>query len=377
MTVNEIFATIRDWATGKFQPRGDYASTADLSGKLDTDGDSADNTVSFTSEDAADPTGWTDVPVLASGETHRSIFGKISVMVKNIRYLWQLLGSTDISAIGDGTVTGAIDTITSNLDDFMPLSGGELTQGGIISPYGDLYMQSNGYDGWLSHTMDYIKSERNLKTYTALEQIGLTEPSTTAEIYAAMPSNSQALLINSDATDSEVTDAPTDSSGATVLIVKHSAHRGFILAAGKTGKTYIMHLNGIGNPTGTWVKLIEETDLGSADISGIGDGTIKGAISATAGCYYKIEIGSIEDFVAKIENPMRVAMGMINDKNNIFGLNGRWYRFSGAYQNSKDSTEYPYQGNFLICSNDCMYSLFVNGTADNRYFTIKRIAFAT
>lgn len=251
MTVNEIFSTIRDWAVGKFQPKGDYASADDLAGKLDADGDTAENTVSFTSEDATDPAEWTDVPVLENGETHSSLFGKISKMIRNIRYLWKLLGSTDISAIGDGTVTGAINTINDNLDGYMPLSGGDLTEGGIISPYGDLYMQSNGYDGWLSDIMDYIKSERNIKTYATLAQLGFTEPTTAAEIYAAMPSQSQALLI-----DTVVTDAPTDGGGATMLFVKQSTHRGFILASGKTSMTYIMHLNGTGgNPTGEWIPI--------------------------------------------------------------------------------------------------------------------------
>ena len=44
----------------------------------------------------------------------------ISTMIKNVRYLFAKLGTTDISAIGDGTVTGAIDTI----DDKLSVVGG-------------------------------------------------------------------------------------------------------------------------------------------------------------------------------------------------------------------------------------------------------------
>lgn len=328
MTANEIFSTIRDWAVGKFQPRGDYASIGDLSGKLDFDGDSASNTISFTSEDSISPAGWTDLPVLSNGETHSGIMQKISVMFKNVRYLWQLLGSTDISAIGDGTVSGGLSALATSI------------------------------------------SALNLKTYNTLEQIGLTEPTTAAEIYAAIPDGSQVLLI-----DTSVTDAPTDGGGATVLFVKNSTHRGFILATGKTGKAYIMHLNSTGgNPTGVWVKLVEETDLGSADISAIGDGTVKGAISATAGCYYAIEIDSLEDFLAKIENPLRVAMGRLNDKNNILGLGAGWYRFWGSYQNSKDSAV-GYYGSFVVCASTYMYSLSINGTAATRSHIVKKIAY--
>lgn len=34
-------------------------------------------------------------------------------MFKNVRYLYKTLGNTDLSAIGDGTVTGAVKTIQS------------------------------------------------------------------------------------------------------------------------------------------------------------------------------------------------------------------------------------------------------------------------
>lgn len=78
-------------------------------------GDSENNTVSFTSNDAANPTAWTDVSLLATGEKHSSLFNKISTMFQNIRYLYKMLGTSDISALGGGTVTGAISALNSNL----------------------------------------------------------------------------------------------------------------------------------------------------------------------------------------------------------------------------------------------------------------------
>lgn len=84
-------------------------------GALATNGDSKDNTVSFTSSDSTTATAWTDVSVLSNNEKHSSIFNKISTMFKNIRYLYNMLGTTDISNIGDGTATGAISTLNSNL----------------------------------------------------------------------------------------------------------------------------------------------------------------------------------------------------------------------------------------------------------------------
>lgn len=71
-------------------------------------GDTADNTVAFTSADSTAPTVWTNVAQMQSGEKHSSLFNKISTMFRNVRYLYKMLGTTNISAIGGGTVTGAI-----------------------------------------------------------------------------------------------------------------------------------------------------------------------------------------------------------------------------------------------------------------------------
>lgn len=76
--------------------------------------DTKDNIVSFTNNDTTNPTSWSDVSALTSGEKHTSIFTKISTMFKNIRYLYKLIGTTDISAIGNGTVTGGLSALNSN-----------------------------------------------------------------------------------------------------------------------------------------------------------------------------------------------------------------------------------------------------------------------
>lgn len=97
--------------------RGDVNITADDIGALATDGDSKSNTVTFTSYDASDEsaTSWTNVNTLESGITHATFFQRVSQMFKNVRYLYKMLGSTDISGIGDGTVTGGLNTLNSNL----------------------------------------------------------------------------------------------------------------------------------------------------------------------------------------------------------------------------------------------------------------------
>lgn len=68
----------------------------------------------FVSDDSS--TGSSTAPaVITSGETHKSLFNKISTAVKNVRWLLSKMGTTDISSLGDGTVTGALSTLNSNI----------------------------------------------------------------------------------------------------------------------------------------------------------------------------------------------------------------------------------------------------------------------
>ena len=96
-------------------------SSADVSGGV----------VNYTSGDSESPTAWTNVSVMASGGTLATLMNRISTMVKNVRYLWSLIGSssitnvsstiteaignTSISGIGDGTLTGAINALNNKL----------------------------------------------------------------------------------------------------------------------------------------------------------------------------------------------------------------------------------------------------------------------
>ena len=89
--------------------------TPETIGAVAQKGDTAENVVSYTSNDAANPSSYTDVDLLKSGETHKSVLQKISTMFKNIRYLYKMLGTADISALGDGTILGALCTLNSNI----------------------------------------------------------------------------------------------------------------------------------------------------------------------------------------------------------------------------------------------------------------------
>ena len=89
--------------------------TPETIGAVAQKGDTAENVVSYTSNDATNPDSYTDVDLLKSGETHKSVLQKISTMFKNIRYLYKMLGTADISTLGDGTILGALCTLNSNI----------------------------------------------------------------------------------------------------------------------------------------------------------------------------------------------------------------------------------------------------------------------
>lgn len=97
--------------------RGNVNLTPENIGAVATGGDTASNVTSFTSSDVADGSApsWTNVATLTSGETHTSLFAKVSQVFKNVRYLYKMLGTTDISKIGNGTCTGAISSLNSSL----------------------------------------------------------------------------------------------------------------------------------------------------------------------------------------------------------------------------------------------------------------------
>nr|DAM43348.1 MAG TPA: L SHAPED TAIL FIBER PROTEIN [Caudoviricetes sp.] len=97
--------------------RGNVELTAENVGAVATGGDTAENTTAFTSSDVADgsASAWTNVSKLSSGEKHSSILKKVSQMFKNVRYLYKMLGTTDISKIGNGTCTGAISSLNDGL----------------------------------------------------------------------------------------------------------------------------------------------------------------------------------------------------------------------------------------------------------------------
>lgn len=84
-------------------------------GKLDRTGDTKDNGVTFESGDAEDPEAWTEFGSMESGESHASIFGKISVMARNLRFLWKALNA--VTAGGAITEVLIVDALPPDAEE--------------------------------------------------------------------------------------------------------------------------------------------------------------------------------------------------------------------------------------------------------------------
>jgi hypothetical protein len=80
----------------------------DLTNYLTKTGDGSNLTAAF--EEA------TTLDELTTGEKLSSILGKIKLAVKNLKSLIGLIGTTDISTIGDGTITGGLSDVNGKLN---------------------------------------------------------------------------------------------------------------------------------------------------------------------------------------------------------------------------------------------------------------------
>lgn len=78
--------------------------------------------VEFESGDELEPESYTTVELIEDNEPRQSFMEKVSTMVKNMRYLFRLMGSEDISTIGNGTVTGALSSLNTDMSSYETLS---------------------------------------------------------------------------------------------------------------------------------------------------------------------------------------------------------------------------------------------------------------
>lgn len=85
----------------------DEIPKTDLTNYLTKTGDGSNLTAAF--EEA------TTLDELTTGEKLSSILGKIKLAVKNLKSLIGIIGTTDISTIGDGTITGGLSDVNGKL----------------------------------------------------------------------------------------------------------------------------------------------------------------------------------------------------------------------------------------------------------------------
>lgn len=134
----------------------------------------------FTSNDAASPSSWTATDVVAASDSNSTIFSKITTMIKNVRWLYSKLGTTDFSATGQSTVTGALSALQSGLNgkaasshshttDQLPVSSSQTNSNSYIPTSALVYsMQqqitslNDALSGTkLNYTTIYVESGRN------------------------------------------------------------------------------------------------------------------------------------------------------------------------------------------------------------------------
>lgn len=93
-------------------------------GKMELDGDSVENTVTFESGDTEDPAVWADVGVMESGEKHGILFRKISFMARNSKFLKKMLEKLNTDLSGKVSKSDVINNLIST-DTDKPLSAAQ------------------------------------------------------------------------------------------------------------------------------------------------------------------------------------------------------------------------------------------------------------
>ena len=169
-------------------------------------------TFTGTSNDASSPSSWTSVALLVSGETNGSIFTKISSMFKNIRYLYDKLGGSDLDQSsgsiiqqlgelynGKADINHTHDVATTAAAGFMPVLDGDSTKcllgdgswGSAGSTYATVSTAAPGLAPTLSgETTEFLRGDGTWETpsdtnttYSAGVGLGLSD----TQFYCAVP----------------------------------------------------------------------------------------------------------------------------------------------------------------------------------------------
>ena len=153
-----------------------------------------DNT-KYVSNDKSNTTEYINVDPITTTETNSSIFSKITTMVRNIRYIWSRIGTTDISSIGDSITSALVNSnnnATTKADNNtygqVKIGDGLIVQDGVISadfktiflnfayPIGTIYESTNDVSPstFLGGTWEEYGSDRVLVGKGTYHSVGST-----------------------------------------------------------------------------------------------------------------------------------------------------------------------------------------------------------
>ena len=96
----------------------------------------------FTSNDSKSVSDWSSTDVITNSDSNSSIFSKVTTMIKNVRWLYSKLGTTDFSATGQSTVTGALSALQTGLGNKAARNHSHSTN---TLPVSGQYINSNNY----------------------------------------------------------------------------------------------------------------------------------------------------------------------------------------------------------------------------------------
>lgn len=138
----------------------------------------------FTSHDASNPTNWDDVAVISSNSNITTFFERLSYAVKNLRYIWKLIGSSSFSNVAS-TISGAIGN-TALTTTATSLSGAIAEHESDISGISSNISTINGN---LSDKIKYVDATVTTGTtlYTGYYYADITIPTNLGTFICAMP----------------------------------------------------------------------------------------------------------------------------------------------------------------------------------------------
>ena len=194
--------------------RGNVNLTAEDVGAVAIDGEVTENTVGYDSADVEDGNAslsWLSIPAFTKANVNKvgAMFTNVARLFRNVRYLYKMLGTTDISKIGNGTCTGAISSLNSslvnniNINADIPLAIGKSTHPSFASEYIVLSGSTNRVLCELSNVQNKMGLVFNVNT-TLFPMIASTGHGRVVDIYVDYTASPYWKLVVKSAIDGKI-----------------------------------------------------------------------------------------------------------------------------------------------------------------------------